>query len=437
MNVALGLLGVVALIVANGYFVAFEFAFVAVRRPRLEEGAAGGERRSVRALAITKRLSFVLSGAQLGITVCSLATGYIAEPVFARLLEPVFSALGLADSTARAISFTTGFVVATAGQMVFGELAPKNLAIARPEPFALALAGSVTWYTRLASPFIWLFDGAATGLLKLVGVQPIEELAGTVTADELDFIVVESARQGSLTPRQGQLLARALEFPERTAIEVMVPRRSVATLPDTATGGDLRRRLRTPFTRFPVTSGDGDLDDVVGVAHAEDLLALPVAERDAVAVTAIMRPPLYVPESSPVTAVLDRLRATDNEMAVVVDEYGGVAGVLTMEDLAEELVGDITDEHDAAATEVVAVGESSWRLPGTWRIDEVERDTGIALPDDEDYDTVGGLVMARLGRLAAVGDIVDAGPATLEVLDVRRRQVVAVRMTATPAEAVE
>lgn len=434
MSDLLGLLAVVALIAANGYFVAFEFAFVAVRRPKLEEAAAAGDRRSARALRVTKRLSFVLSGAQLGITVSSLATGFIAEPVFSSLLEPVFSGLGLSDSASRAIAIGVGFGVATAGQMVFGELAPKNLAIARPEPFARALAGSVTWYTRLAGPFIALFDGAANGLLRLVGVKPIDELVSTVTAGELDFIVEESARQGSLTARQAALLARSLEFAERSASEVMVARNGVATLPDTATGADLRDRLRTPYTRYPVTSGDGDLDDIVGVVHAEDLLAFPAVDRDAVAVAAIMRPPLFVPESAPVTAVLDSLRGSANEMAVVVDEYGGVAGILTMEDLVEELVGDITDEHDTAAPEVVALPDGAWRVPGSWRIDEVERDTGVELPEDEDYDTVGGLVLVRLGRLAEVGDIVDAGSATLQVVEVRRRRIVAVRMVPAAPE---
>jgi CBS domain containing-hemolysin-like protein len=317
--------------------------------------------------------------------------------------------------------------------MVFGELAPKNLSIARPEPIAKALASSIGLFLRVFGPVIRLFDGAANRLLRAVGIEPVEELATGVSTDELDFIVEESAREGALTERQAALLSSALDFQDLIASEVMVPRVRVATVPVTATGADLRALLATPFTKYPVVEEAGDLDEVVGVAHVEDLLQFPAGERDAVPVTAIMRPPLLVPESAEVSVVLDRLRTSEARMAVVIDEYGGAAGILTMEDLVEELVGDITDEHDVEEMVVRPVGEGTWLVPGGWRIDEVERDTGVVLPEGE-YDTLGGLMMHELGRVPVVGDEVALPGAALHVAEMRRRQVVGVVLRAVPGE---
>jgi CBS domain containing-hemolysin-like protein len=432
MSTALGLVAFVLLVLATGYFVAAEFAFVAARRPRLAEMADAGDRRATSALALIRRLSFALSGAQLGITITSLITGYLAGPLLADVIEPVLSSIGLGERTARAVAVVLALVVATTLSMVLGELAPKNLAIARPEPLARALAPSVTWYLRLFGPVVRLFDGAANALLRLAGVEPVEELASSVSADELDYIVEESARHGSLTERQAALLSRALEFPERTADEVMVPRSSVVSLPVTARGADVRALLRTPHARFPVTAGDGDLDDVVGVVHAEDLVRFPPSERDAVEVTALLRDALSVPETATLTAVLEQLRGGGHELALVVDEYGGVSGVLTVEDIVEELVGDIADEHDVVVAGVEAAADGTWLVPGAWRIDEIERATGLMLPKSDDYDTVGGLVMGRLGRIPNVGDTLDVDGLRLRVTEMGRRQVALVQIGERP-----
>lgn len=414
MLTALGLVAVVALILANGYFVAGEFAYVAARRTRLEDRAQAGDRGAVRALGVLKRLSFMLSGAQLGITATSLVVGYIAEPTLGRVLTPVVALAGVPPAAAAGLALTIGFVLATAAQMVFGELAPKNLAIAKPEPFAIALARTTSWYLRLAGPVIQLFDGAANRLLRALGIEPVEELEGAVTPEELGVIIEESGRHGGLTPNQTALLARALEFRALRASDAMVPRPQVMTVSAHATCDELRRlALDSGHSRFVVV-GDRGLDDVRGIVHAKDLLSLDPQRRATAPIAQLMAPACAVPESATLPRLLAELRDARTTLAVVVDEYGGTAGIVTLEDVVEELVGEIRDEYDPAEPVVEALPDGSYLLPGNWRLDETERDTGVALPAG-DYDTVSGLIMARLGHLPAVGDTVDVGSAELRV----------------------
>ena len=414
MTTALGLLAVLALILGTGYFVAAEFAFVATRRNRIEELAAGGDRRASRALGVLKQLSFMLSGAQLGITVTSLAVGFIAEPTIGRLLEPLLRAAGLGEPAVTGVSLTLAFLIATTLGMVLGELAPKNLAIAEPDRFALALAGSTALYTRLASPIIKLFDGASNVLLRTVGIEPIEELSTAVSAEELEYIIGESTRGGSLDVTTAALLSRALEFRSLRAGDAMVPRGHVDFVPAAATGAVLRQRaIETGHSRFPVT-GDNGLDDVVGVVQAQDLLRVPFDSRDTTLVRTLIKPALAVPESTPLGPLLADMRRSHTQLAVVVDEYGGTAGIVTLEDIVEELVGNIQDEHDPAEPMVRRLPDGSFVVPGSWRLDEVERGTGIQLPEG-DYESVGGLLMDRLGRVVEVGDVVKARGVTLFV----------------------
>jgi len=412
MNIALGLLAVVALIIANGYFVAAEFAFVAARRTRLEELAAAGDRKAARAVAVQRRLSFVLSGAQLGITVTSLMIGFIAKPVFAAALGPALRLLGLGEAAITSIAITVGFVVATGAQMVLGELGPKNLAIAKPEPMARALAASTALYTRLAGPVIRLFDAASNRLLRAVGIEPAEELAPGVSADELEVIIEESRSRGVLPQAQATLLGRALDFRTLRAADAMVPHSQVVAIPATATCEELRAlAVETGHSRFPVT--DTDLDDVLGVAEAKDVLRVPVDQRASTPLRPLARPVLAVPESSPLRQLLSRLREARSQLALVVDEHGGTAGIVTLEDIVEELVGEIRDEYDATEPAVRRMGDG-FLVPGAWRLDEIERDTGIILPEG-DYDTVAGLLLAKLGRVPEVGDAVRVGGVVMRV----------------------
>ena len=403
MLTAAGLVAVVALIAANGWFVAVEFSYVAARRGRLDEAATRGDARGARAVAVHRRLSFMLSGAQLGITVTSLVVGFIARPTLGAALEPVVGAVGVPDAAQAGIALTVGFALATAAQMVFGELAPKNLAIARPEPVALRTARATVVYLAVAGPVIRLFDGAANRLLRAVGVEPVTELHGSVAADELPLIVDASSEAGSLTASQGELLSRALDFRDLDAREVMVPWSRVATVAVDARGRALLDLLdATSHMRFPVVD---DRDEVVGVVHSKDLLGVAAPDRADVAVSDLAREVLAVPESAGLHRVLAELRSASASLAVVVDEHGATAGILTLEDVVEELFGAIDDEYDRAGEggEAVVLGPSWWRVPGTWRLHEVERATGVELPEGP-YDTVAGYVMDRLGRLPAPGD---------------------------------
>jgi CBS domain containing-hemolysin-like protein len=415
MSTALGLLGVVALIAANGYFVAAEFAFVASRRSKFVEGAEEGDRKSRRALRVHKRLSFMLSGAQLGITVTSLVLGFIARPAIATVIEPALDALGVPESAQVGISLTIAFVLATLLQMVFGELAPKNLAIAKPEPIARNLASSTLVFMRVAGPLIRLFDSAANGLLRLVGIEPVEELHGGVSAQELDLIVDSSAESGHLTTLQAALLERAIDFVDLEASDAMVPWNKVVTIGSDATAADLRDAMASSHSRFPVVDDEAH---VVGIVHAKDLLGVPRMEYESTVVEAMMHDVLAVPEAAGLTVVLAELRDRSTEMAMVIDEYGGPAGIVTLEDVVEELVGEIEDEYDPTAPgEHIEVADGVWSISGMSRPDEIERVCGLELPEGE-YDTVAGLVLDRLERLAEVGDTIVVDGVRIEVLRV-------------------
>jgi CBS domain containing-hemolysin-like protein len=427
MTIALGLLAVLALILANGYFVAAEFAYVAARRPRLEELANGGNRRARRALGVLKRLSFVLSGAQLGITVTSLAVGFIAEETLGAALRPLAELAGIPPQAARGVSLSVGLVVATMVQMVLGELGPKNLAIARPEPMALALAASTTLYTRLASPFIRLFDSASNRLLRSVGIEPVEELAGGASAEELGYIIGEAGRAGHLTADQTTLLTRVLEFRQLRAVDAMVPSPAVIGLPADASCEDLRAlAIASGHSRFPLL-GEG-LDDLRGVVLARDVLRVRVEQRAATPASTLASPPLAVPESAPLRALLARMREEHAQLAVVIDEYGGTAGIVTLEDIVEELVGNIEDEYDIGEPHAQHRPDGSHVVPGAWRVDEVEREIGLTLPEG-DYETLGGLLMARLGRVPSEGDTIEVAGALLRVEDMQGLAVGQVRIT--------
>jgi CBS domain containing-hemolysin-like protein len=377
----------------------------------------------------------MLSGAQLGITITALVVGFIAEPATAALIAPVLGALGVPDTAAGPAALAVGFVLATAVQMVLGELLPKNLALARAEPLAKALAASTLAYLAVAGPVIRLFDAASTRLLRLVGVEPVEELSHGATLTELGDIIGESHRSGRIPADLSVLLERALTFGERTATEVMVPRPDVVAVPAGATVGRLKELIaETGHTNYPVH--DRDIDDVIGIAGVREIA--PPGTPDDRLVADLVRPALLLPGTVPLHLVLGRMRDAHEEFAAVVDEYGGLAGILTFEDIAEQLVGQIADENDALAPAPAPAG-GVWRLPAALRIAQVRDVTGLALPDDPAYDSLSGLFMARLGRLPRIGDRVEVtveprhGPperAELEVLGVRRRvpRTIAIRL---------
>jgi CBS domain containing-hemolysin-like protein len=423
---ALGLFAVVALIAANGYFVAAEFSFVAARRSKFVERANDGDRRSQRAIQVLSRLSFMLSGAQLGITVTSLVVGFIAQPTIGAALEPVLDAMGVPEGAQFGVALTIAFILATMTQMVFGELAPKNLAIAKPEPVARALAPSTWLFMRLAGPFIRIFDGAANRLLRAIRIEPVQELHGAVSAGELDIIVDTSAESGHLSPEQAALLARAIDFGELEASDAMVPWNRTVTIDAAATAADLRDLMVSAHSRFPVVDDDGSIR---GVVHAKDLLGVALDEYDTTSVASLAHEVLVVPEAAGLRTVLRELRDHATEMAVVVDEYGGPAGVVTLEDVVEELVGDIADEYDAPDEDhPVEETDGVWLVPAGWRVDEIERVTGLELPDG-DYDTVAGLVLERLEHIPAAGESVVVDGVLIEVVTLDEWAITELRLS--------
>jgi len=405
MLIAVGLVLVALLTVATGYFVAQEFAYVSVDRTRLRSLADKGDRAAQRALEITGRLSFTLSGAQFGITVTALLVGYAGEPLIGVGLAELLGFTNVPYALRLTVAVALVLAFSTVLQMVIGELAPKNLAIARPVPLALALSRSTTVYLAVAGPVIRLFDSASNRLLRAVGIEPVEELAPGATAEDLGHVIDESRKGGALDEELSVLLERGLAFRGLSAEQAMTPRVAVDTAPATATLDDVVDLLRTsPHSRFPVVAQD--VDDVVGVVGLAELLEVPRERWDRTSVADACAAAVVVPGSLPLPAALEQLRASRRQLAVVVDEFGGFDGILTLEDIAEEVVGDILDEGDAAEPEPPPGPADTHTLSGRLRLDEVEASTGIRLPAGPDYATVSGLVLGRLGRVAHVGDAV-------------------------------
>ncbi|MFE6282624.1 hemolysin family protein [Streptomyces sp. NPDC057877] len=402
VNALLGLLAVFVLTAGTGYFVAQEFAYVSADRLALAREAEAGDRRAARALQVLERLSFMLSGAQLGITVTGLVVGFIAEPSVSALLRPALGGVGIPDAAVSGISVVLAFAGATVVQMVLGELAPKNLAIAVPERLAKALAASTLAYLKVVGPVVHVFDGAANRLLRRIGIEPVEELHHGATLEELGHLIGESHEQGELPKDTAALLDHALEFSERTLDEVMVPRVDAVFVRREATAAEAIALIgEHGHSNYPVL-GDHP-DDVTGVLGVRELMRLPADRMSATTAGAVARRPLLLPDTLSLPDAVERMRSTGDEFAVVLDEHGGVAGIVTYEDIAEELVGDIADETDTVTEIAVRDGEG-WLVDAGRRLDEIAEATGVALPEEEDYDTVAGLIVDRLGRFPTVGD---------------------------------
>jgi CBS domain containing-hemolysin-like protein len=391
------------LVAANALFVAAEFSLVTVDRATVERAAGSGDRRAEGVLAALRSLSTQLSGAQLGITVTSLIVGFLVEPSLAALLRAPLLAAGLADGAVTGVAVALALVVATCVQMVFGELVPKNLAIAEPLPVARAVAGFQRGFSTATRPLLSFLNGTANRIVRLLGIEPQEELRSARSPQELGSLVRRSADQGTLPQPTAELLDRSLSFGELTAADVMTPRFRVTFL---AAEDSLDRVLdvveSSGRSRFPVLRGG--VDSVVGIVHVKHALAVPEAERAASTVDEVMVAPLVVPGSQELDPLMRLLREQGLQMAVVVDEYGGTDGVVTLEDLVEELVGDISDEHDERARRACRGDDGSWSLSGLLRPDEIAEITGFALPEEDDVDTLGGLVVDRLGRIPEVDD---------------------------------
>ena len=400
----LSLVGFIALTAGTALFVAAEFSLTALERSTVDEAARGGDRRSRQVQHAHKTLSFQLSGAQLGITITTLITGYLAEPVLARFITPVTKAVGLSESAASTTSLILALVIATSFSMIFGELVPKNLAISKPMPTARATAGLQAGFSLIFRWAINGLNGAANWIVRRLGIEPAEELRSARSPQELGSLVRTSAQRGSIDKGTAMLVDRSLQFGDRTAVELMTPRVKIESLELSDTVADLIvTASRTGYSRFPVVRGD--LDDTVGVVHIKHAFTVPAERRRTTRVDSLAQRVPVVPSSLDGDTVMERIRSDGMQVALVVDEYGGTAGIVTMEDLIEEIVGDVRDEHDEPELDVQRVGDG-WSCSGLLRIDEVTSATGYTAPEG-DYDTLGGLVLTELGRIPDEGDEVE------------------------------
>ena len=418
------------LILGTGLFVASEFALVNLDRGDLEARRERGESRLTMTIAALKITSTHLSSAQLGITLTTLLTGYTMEPAVSSLLSGPLLSLGLPAAAVAPIATTVAVVVATLLSMILGELVPKSFALALPLATARLVIPFQTVFTTVFRPFVTLLNGTANGFLRTLGIEPKEELSGARTADELSSLVRRSASAGLLEADTATLLSRTLAFSSHTASDVMTPRPRIATVQRGAPAQavlDLARS--TGYSRFPVV--DEDVDDVVGFVHVKQAVAVPRARRARVPVSALQTEALRVPETMNLDTLLGELRGQGYQMAVVVDEYGGTSGIATLEDLVEEIVGEVADEHDRTRAGVVR-GRDSLTFPGILRPDELRERAGVTVPDDGPYETVAGFVMNELGRLPRVGDEVAIEGGTLRVERLEGRRVDRMRYTPDP-----
>jgi CBS domain containing-hemolysin-like protein len=425
------LLGVgLLLTVGTGLFVASEFALVNLDRADLEARRDAGESRlslTINALRIT---STHLSSAQLGITLTTLLTGYAMEPAISNLLRPVFTAWGWSESVVTPLATIIGVAIATILSMILGELIPKNFALAVPRQTAKLVIPFQTAFTTVFKPAIVVLNGSANGVLRMIGVEPKEELSGARTAEELSSLVRRSAIAGVLEEDTASLLDRSLTFARLSAADVMTPRPSIHALSvDDSAEDVIQLARRTGHSRFPVY--EDSMDDIVGVVHLKAAVGVPRGKRAGVPAAALATEPLRVPEAVHLDALMSELRARGYQMAVVVDEYGGTAGVVTLEDLVEEIVGEVLDEHDRRRAGIVR-SHDAVVFPGELRPDELRDRTGIRIPEGDVYDTVGGYIMSVLERIPTTGDVLDIDDGTLEVLRMDGRRVDRVRFVHTP-----
>lgn len=405
MSIELLLLGVsLVLVLGCGLFVAAEFSLVTVDRAAVDRAVEDGDRRSVGVQKALRSLSTQLSGAQVGITVTNLAIGYLAEPAIAELVRGPLLDAGLPEGSLRPVSLTIALVLSTALTMIYGELVPKNVAIAKPLATARATQGFQRAFTATNAWPIRLLNGSANALVRRLGIEPQEELRSARSSQELASLIRRSADQGTLDPDTAELIGRSVEFGTRTAGEIMTPRVRTHSLET----GDRAAALielaqQTGHSRFPVLDRE---ENVVGTVHVKHGVALPVHERPTTRIKHIMVRPIEVPDTMRLDPLLALLRADGFQLAVVLDEYGGQAGIVTLEDVVEEIVGDIADEHDRSGSRCRRRRDGSWSLSGLLRPDEVESLTGVDLPESDDYDTIAGLFLRELGRIPAPGDTV-------------------------------
>ncbi|GAC1531736.1 MAG: hemolysin family protein [Marmoricola sp.] len=393
----------IALIAGCGLFGAAEYSLVAVDRAQIEAAAREGDKQARGVSLALSRLSTQLSGAQVGITITNLAIGFLAEPSIADLLHSPMRAIGISTSLREGLSVAVGMVLATVGTMLFGELIPKKIAIARPDGTARRTQGFLRAFSSIVRGPIWLLNGSANALVRLVGVTPQEELRSARTTDELAALAEHSASEGTLDTETATLVQRSVAFGPRTAGEIMTPRVQMEALERNATVRDLiALSAATGFSQFPVIKGSND--NIVGAVHVKQAVTVPRQDRESRRIREIMVEMPVVPETLRLDPLLTLRTSGGFQMAAVSDDSGGTAGIVTLEDVVEEIVGEIADEHDPRGSRLRRRPDGSWLISGLLRPDEVEESTGIDLPEDEAYDTVAGLLVRELGHIPHRGE---------------------------------
>ena len=418
----------VGLTIGTAIFVAAEFAFVALDKTTVQQAVEQGDTAAKPVLASLRQLSTQLSASQVGITVTTLVLGYLAQPSIGMLLRTPLAAARVPTPAIEPFATAAALVLATLFSMLFGELLPQFLGISAPLRTAKLVALPVRVFSVVTRPLIVVLNGSANLVLKAFGITPQEELSGARTPRELASLVRRSAEAGTLGEGTARLVTRSLDFGERTASDVMTPRVHCSSIERTASAGDVVRLARTTgHSRFPVTGEDWD--DVDGLVHVKRAIAVPHDRREDVPVSALMVEALMVPETIRLDPLLLMLRGAGHQMAVVVDEYGGTSGIVTLEDVIEEIVGEVSDEHDRARTTGRVSANGSWTVPGLWRPDEVRDRLGALVPDGPAYETIGGYVMACLGRVPVVGDEVSVTGWSMRVDAMDGRRVDRLRFT--------
>jgi CBS domain containing-hemolysin-like protein len=431
----LGVFLALILVLINGFFVAGEFAIVAVDRSKVERRAQEDDPRAKSLLRALRTLSFQLSGAQLGITITSLLVGFLIEPSLAPLLEGLIVAAGLPESSAFGFSIAAALFLATTFQMVVGELIPKNLAISRPDGVAYWIATPLRWANASMKPLVVFLNASANATVRLLGIQPQDELTAVHSLEELQVLIRSSKEGGALEAEEATLLARSINFGDKAAADALIPRVDVVSMPRDATLAELvETALETGHSRFPVVGES--IDDIVGIAHVKDVHSIERRMWATTLIPEIMRRPLVVPESRDLASLLLEMRRTRLHLTVVIDEFGGTAGIVTLEDLLEEIVGEIDDEYDTSEenARLTSSPQGVHVVAGMSHADELEETTGFELPDGN-YETLAGFLLELFDRIPAVGDHISYDGWEFKIVEMEKRrigQVLMVKGTTRP-----
>ena len=427
MSIWSGLVAIGVLLVVNAFFVAAEFSLVAVERARIDAASEAGEKSARRVRRLQESLTRHLSGAQFGITLAALLLGFVAEPTVARILS------GDAHATGASVALAIG--MATVLHLVVAEQVPKYVALAIPERTALALAPAITAYGVATRLLVDLLNWTANAIVRFLGVEPKGQIQTSRTLDELEDLIETSADDGSIDPDEATLLLRSIRFADKTAADALVPRVAIEALQrDEPATALVQLSLDSGHSRFPVYGVD--LDDIVGVVHVKSLYGRPAAERGRVPVADLMHEVLAVPETRELEDVLADMRVRRNQLAVVVDEHGGTAGIITLEDVLEEILGEIGDETDRVEVRTRSEAQGSTVVSGRLNLDEVEEATGFRVPEGP-YETLAGFVVARMGYLPEVSDMVVFDGWRIEVVAVDGHRVATLRIVAPGAPGCE